>query len=253
MRREASAMELTEIVQKMKSRDFAGYCTPGCGSLLGLKLVVQNMQKFILVNSPGCVSGSSRAFGMPYVNLGMNAAAAAGSISRVSSEAVVAYSGDWATSMHISSLAEACLRNDRFIYVCYNNSLTRDVIKSVAPHARYAATASVAYPDDFIEKLTKALPMDGVRFIELLAPCPASGNFDPSNTIEAARLATETALWPVFEVEGKKVTLTRRPLRMEPVSAYYACLKKQMKEDEMEKIQDRTNKNWKSLSEGKLI
>lgn len=255
-------MELKEIVQKMKDRDFSGYCTPGCGSLLGLRLVAQSLGNFVLVNSPGCVSGSKHSAGLPYVNLGFNAAAAAGAISRSAGGLVVAYSGDGATEMHISSLLGSCSRNENFIYVCYNNMAyssmdypapERSLIRSVAPHARYAATASVAYAEDFIEKLNKTLLHEGVRFIELLAPCPSVTGFDPSNTVEVARLATECGIWPVFEVENKKVGLTKRPLRLEPVSRFYAALKLQLGEEALQKAQETTNRNWKLLAEGKLL
>lgn len=243
-------MELTEIVQGMKDREFSGCGTPGCGPLLGLRLLSQNMGKFVLVGTPGCVSVS----GMTSVNIGFNAPAAADALSRAAKDLVVAYASSAATGMHISSLISACGRG-RFLYVCYNTSIgchfEESIIKSVAPYARYAATASLAYPEDFMEKLRKAAAMEGLRYIELFAPCPTAG-FDTSNTIEVARIATDCALWPVFEVD-RKVTLTKRPLHIEPVSAYFSLLKKDLKSDEMQKVQERTNRNWKSLTEGKLI
>ncbi len=255
-------MELKEIVEQMKDKDFVGYCTPGCGSLLGLRLLVQSLGKFMLVNSPGCVSINKNSLKMPYANLGFNAAAAASGIARSTNELVVVYSGDGATQMHVSSLIEACNRNDKMLYVCYNNmaysaidylSPERSLIKSVAPYASYAATASVAYAEDFIEKINKAVLLDGVKFIEVLAPCPSVTGFDMSNTVEVARLATECGIWPVFDIEGKKLNMTKRPLRMEPVSRFYSAIKIHLKDDEMQRLQDKTNKNWKSLSEGKLL
>src|SRR3989304_850905 len=138
-------MELKERVDRMKDKEFAGYCVPGCGALLGLRLVVQNVDKFMLVSSPGCVSMSG-----PYVNAGSNAAAAASAAARATKELVIAYASDEATELHLSSLIDACLRQDNFIYICYNNFHQSGLelkshIKSVVPYARYSATASVAY------------------------------------------------------------------------------------------------------------
>ncbi len=255
-------MELNQIVEQMKDKDFVGYCTPGCGSLLGLRLLVQSLGKFILVNSPGCVSINKDSLKVPYANLGFNVAAAASGVARSTNELVVAYSSNGATQMHVSSLIEACNRDDRILYICYNNmtysvanhlSPERSLIKSVAPYAKYAATASVAYAEDLIEKINKAVLFDGVKFIELLAPCPSVTGFDTSKTVEVARLATECGIWPVFDVENKKLNLTKRPLRIEPVSRFYSAIKMQLKDDEVQRIQDKTNKNWKSLSEGKLL
>lgn len=251
--RKGFVMELKEIVQQMKDKDFAGYCTPGCGALLGLRLIVQNLEKFVLVGAQGCTGRFDAK--LPYLDIG-NAAAAAAALARAAGGTVVAYSGEGATAVHLGSLIDACGRSDNFLYVCYNNFAypsERHVVRSVATYARYAATASIAYPEDFLAKLKKALSVEGAKFIELLAPCPGVGGFDTSNTIEVARMATECALWPVFEVESKKISITKRPLRLEPVTAYYAALKRQLKEDELQKIQDSANRSWKSLTEGKFV
>ncbi|MBI2578390.1 MAG: hypothetical protein HYW26_01635 [Candidatus Aenigmarchaeota archaeon] len=257
-------------------RDVFGVGTscPGCGEQLGLKIALQALGRCILVNSNGSVSLLAKyprtSFNVPFVNCGMNAAAAASAIARAQNrpevknpEKVVVYAGDAATSMHLGDVIAAADRGDNVIYICYNNKgsgsvnhasrVEKSITKSVALSCAYAATASMAFPDDYAAKLAKSAAMSGFKFIEVLTPCPVSWSFDPSITVEVARLAVETGVWPVFEVENKKVSLTRRPLRLEPVEKYISLQKRfSFSEEEMTAVQEAVKKNYRMLSEGKL-
>lgn len=239
---------------------------PGCGEQLGLKIALQVLGRCILVNSNGSMSLLAKypksSFNVPFLNCGLNAASAASALSRNTKEKIVVYAGEGATAMHLGDLFEAAGRGDKIIYICYNNRgfssaghssrNEKSLARSVAMACPYAATASVAFPDDFMAKLRKA-ETAGFSFIELLAPCPASWSFDPSMTVEVARLAVESGVWPLYEVENKKVSLTRRPLRLEPVERYISMQKRFLfSAEETAAVQEFVKRNYRLLSEGRL-
>jgi pyruvate/2-oxoacid:ferredoxin oxidoreductase beta subunit len=76
----------------------------------------------------------------------------------------------------------------------------------------YAATATVAYPDDFMAKVQRAGATRGTRFLRLLAPCPPAWQIPPARTIEYARLAVAARVFPLVEiVEGRHWRVTVDP------------------------------------------
>lgn len=157
---------------------------------------------------------------------------------------VVAWGGDGATfDIGLACLSAAAERNEDLIYVCYDNEaymntgnqkssatplgsktatnpppttkveLKKDIMKIMMAHdIPYAATASIAYPDDFMKKVVKAKNMTGFRFFHILTPCPTGWFYRAERTIELARLAVETKLFPLFEIEnGIKLCINREP------------------------------------------
>jgi 2-oxoisovalerate ferredoxin oxidoreductase beta subunit len=73
----------------------------------------------------------------------------------------------------------------------------------------YGATASIAYPEDLIAKLKKAKKIKGPRFIHALSSCPPGWKIDPSKSVEIARLATQTGVFPLYEVENGRYALSK--------------------------------------------
>ncbi|AFK22654.1 3-methyl-2-oxobutanoate dehydrogenase subunit beta [Pyrococcus sp. ST04] len=86
----------------------------------------------------------------------------------------------------------------------------------IAHRIPYAATASVAYPEDFIRKLKKAQKIPGPSFIQLFAPCPTGWRSPTDKTIEIARLAVQTAYFPLFEYENGKYKINMPNPKKEP-------------------------------------
>jgi len=264
---EEESKGLTFAPQLLRDVFGVGTSCPGCGEQIGLKISLQVLGKCVLVNSDGSMALLAKypktSFNVPYVNCGLNAAATASALSRYSSNVILVYAGDAATLMHLDSLIAAAYHGDNFIYVCYNNKgfgsvdhsyrQEKSIASSIALHAVYTATASIAYPEDFVTKLRKAAALQGVKFIEILTPCPATWKFDPSITIEVARLAVESGVWPLYEVENKKVVLTKRPSRLEPIDRYLSLQKRfSFTDEEKNVIQETAKRNYKLLSEGKL-
>jgi pyruvate ferredoxin oxidoreductase beta subunit len=237
----------------------------GCGALLGLKIALQALDNCIVVNSTGCVSFTGRHVKVPFINAGTNAAAVARGLCAAMSEEndknkanILVYAGDNATRMNLQSLM---LLKENITYICYNKcgfSGSERVLDTIAKHlacsAKYVATASIAFPDDFVNKLRKSQAISGFRFIELLAPCPVEWGFDASNTIEISRLAVETGFWPLYEVENGSVSVTKRPSRLESVERFFELQKGfRLSVDNIKAIQEEINHRWKMLIDGRLF
>jgi pyruvate ferredoxin oxidoreductase beta subunit len=127
-----------------------------------------------------------------------------------------------------------------------NTRLKKDMPAIAAAHGvPYIATASVAYPKDVQSKVKKALSITGPKYLQVHVPCPLGWKSDPALTIKVAKLAVETGLYPIFEMEDGVVTKVRKiPRPAKPVTEYlklqgrFAHLfKKPGGEEEIKKIQ----------------
>ena len=128
----------------------------------------------------------------------------------------------------------------------------KKVIDIVIAHKpAYAATASVAYPEDFMRKLKKAKAIKGPSFIQLFAPCPTGWRSPTDKTIELARLAVQTAYFPLFEYENGKYKLNMPSPKKEPKPLEeYLKLQgrfKYMTKEDMEILQEWVLKEWEEL------
>ena len=121
----------------------------------------------------------------------------------------------------------------------------------IAHEVPYAATASVAYPEDFIKKLRKAKKIPGPSFIQLFSPCPTGWRSPTDKSIEIARLAVQTAYFPLFEYENGKYRINMPSTRREP-KPIEEFLKlqgrfKYMTKEDVEILQRWVNHEWEKL------
>jgi pyruvate/2-oxoacid:ferredoxin oxidoreductase beta subunit len=196
---------------------------------------------------------------------------------------VVAWAGDGGTfDIGIQALSGAAERNDDFIYVCSDNEAymntgiqrssatpylawttttpvgspkenpKKDMMAIMAGHhIPYAATACVAYPEDFIQKVKKAKGIKGTKFIHLLTPCPAGWRIASDEAIKVARLAVETKVFPLYEIDhGEMYTLSYQPKGI-PVEAYLSQQGRfgHLTKEEMTTIQENVDRQWDRLME----
>jgi len=119
---------------------------------------------------------------------------------------------------------------------------------AVAHGVKYVACASIAYPQDLQKKIKKAMSIKGTRYIHIHTPCPIGWGFDSSKTIEVARLAVQTGMWVLYEIEDGKFKKTMNP-ELKPVDEYLKMQKrfKHLKEKEIKIIQDHLHATWKEL------
>ena len=90
---------------------------------------------------------------------------------------------------------------------------------AAAHHIPYVATATVAYPQDLIKKVKKAFEKQP-SFVHIHCPCPTGWKHAESDTVEIAKLAVETRMWVLYEIEDGKVRLTKRVDKPKPVKEY---------------------------------
>lgn len=171
----------------------------------------------------------------------------------------VGFAGDGGTAdIGIQALSGAIDRNDNIIYICYDNeaymntgiqksgltpfgakTTTTPAGKNIHGNIRpkknmfeiaaahdipYAATATVGYMNDFLDKVKKASQINGTKYIHVIAPCPTGWGIPVSDTVEAAREIADCGLWYLAEYENGEFILNRDPKEFTDVAEY---LKKQ--------------------------
>ena len=86
----------------------------------------------------------------------------------------------------------------------------KDIMGIVTAHrVPYAATASVAYILDMVNKIKTALEYteEGPTFLHIYAPCVPGWRYPENKTVEIARLAVETGYFPLYEWDHGKLKL----------------------------------------------
>lgn len=91
---------------------------------------------------------------------------------------------------------------------------------AVAHGVPYVATATVSEPRDLMRKVQRALEIGGPKYLHILVPCVPGWGYESELTVELARLAVETHLFPLFEVENGVITKVKKPKETRPVEDY---------------------------------
>ncbi len=199
---------------------------------------------------------------------------------------VVVIAGDGATyDIGFGALSGMLERGDNVLYVCYDNQLyantgvqksgatpygaattttvvgsvhkgketeRKPIVEIVAAHGiSYAASASIAYYADLQMKLRKAREIKGPSFVVVDAPCCLGAGFDGAITMKVAKLAVQSRLWFLYEVENGKYKLNFNPSNPRPVKEYLELQKrfKHLGEEQIEHIQRQANLNYENLLE----
>ena len=198
---------------------------------------------------------------------------------------VVVLAGDGGTfDIGLQSLSGAAARGENMLYICNNNGAymntgiqtstatpygaitttdpnpdfkhtwPKDLIGIVAAHnVPYTATASLAFLEDLRAKLQKAKETKGFRLIMIDGPCPPGHKSEPSQSISISRMAVESNLFPLFEVEEGRYRINHIPERKVPVEdclklqGRFSHLFKNGSEDVIAEIQKHTDWNWQKL------
>ena len=91
----------------------------------------------------------------------------------------------------------------------------------VAHNVPYVATACPSYPLDLIDKVKKARQVKGPAYIHIFTICPTGWRAPSDEAIKLGRLAVETGVFPLYEVENGKYRLTVDiPEPRKPVGVY---------------------------------
>lgn len=169
---------------------------------------------------------------------------------------VIAFAGDGGTAdIGLQALSGALERGHNFLYVCLDNeaymntgiqrssstpfgastttsppgkkskgqySWKKNVAMIAAAHdIPYVATASPGYYLDLMNKVKKALSVDGPAYIQIYSPCPTGWRSKPEHSILLSKLAVQTGIFPLFEVEYGKFKLTQKKKELKPIKEYF--------------------------------
>ena len=194
---------------------------------------------------------------------------------------VVAWAGDGGTfDIGFQALSGAVERNDNFLYVCYDNEAymntgiqrssstpygawtmttpghdwkkmrKKNIVEILAAHRiPYVATASIAFPDDLIRKAQKAKEIKGSRFLHIYASCPTGWRIPSEMSIKIARMAVQTNIFPLYEVEdGTRYTLNYKP-REYLVREYFRMQGRfrHLTDHDLDQIQKMVDEDWQRL------
>lgn len=112
----------------------------------------------------------------------------------------------------------------------------------------YVATATIAYPEDFIRKIRNAKSIHGPKFIQVLSPCPTGWYFPPEKSIEISRLAVQSRVFPLYEYMNGKLKLTKQSGNVS-IRDYTALQKRfaHLDDSDYEHIQEFIDQRWNML------
>ncbi|MDO8735019.1 MAG: thiamine pyrophosphate-dependent enzyme [Elusimicrobiota bacterium] len=200
----------------------------------------------------------------------------------------IAFGGDGGTyDIGLQALSGAMERGHRILYICYNNEAymntgiqrssatpkgahtttapsgkkstgkvqaRKDLTAIMAAHnIPYIAQTTLSFQNDLITKVQKALAINGPAFINVMQPCCLGWIYPPEETVRLGRLAADTCVWPIYEVENGTYKLNYKPKEKKPVADWlksqgrFKHLFSPGNENLLEQIQEDVDKNWEKI------
>ncbi|HKM13709.1 MAG TPA: thiamine pyrophosphate-dependent enzyme [Candidatus Methanomethylophilaceae archaeon] len=207
----------------------------------------------------------------------------------------VNFAGDGATyDIGLQALSGAMERGHKMLYVCLNNEaymntgiqrssatmmgtdtttsppgeesfgkkeFSKDMTAIMVAHnIPYVAQVSPHNWRDTVAKSKKAFDCGGPAFINSITPCPRGWRFPPAMTVDMAKLAVETCVWPLYEVVDGVYSLTADSLKIaegksekKPITDWIKAqgrfnhLKEERWAPVVENMQAQIDKNWEKL------
>lgn len=201
----------------------------------------------------------------------------------------ITFGGDGGSyDIGFQSLSGAMERGHDMVYVCYDNEAymntgiqrssstphfsdtttspagsvvpgkqqnKKDLTKVIAAHniPYVAQTTFIGNFRDISEKARKAIYTEGAAFLNVMAPCPRGWRYDTPDLMEICKLAVESCVWPLYEVENGKWTLSYKPKNKIPVADYlkpqgrFRHMFKKDNEWMLEAYQAEVDRKWEEL------
>ena len=197
---------------------------------------------------------------------------------------VVAIAGDGGTSdIGLQALSGAFERGHNFLYICFDNeaymntgiqrssatpfgastttspagkmsigqfSWKKDMPAIAAAHGiPYIATACHSYPFDLMNKIAKGRATPGPAYVHVLSVCPTGWRCPPDLCVRLGRLAVETGIFPLYEVENGQYKLNLDLPKLRPVQDYLKLQGRfrHLSDDHISMIQERVKREYSKL------
>ena len=199
---------------------------------------------------------------------------------------VVVMAGDGATSdIGLQALSGAFERGHDLLYICLDNEAymntgiqrssatpygastttapagtksigqvtwKKNMPAIVAAHdIPYVATACPSYPFDLMDKVAKAAAVHGPTYVHILSVCPTGWGCAPDLAIKMGRLAVQTRMFPLYEIENGQYKLGPGGARPRPVTDYLGLQRRfrHLSEGTIKEIQRRVDEEYARLEE----
>jgi pyruvate ferredoxin oxidoreductase beta subunit len=201
---------------------------------------------------------------------------------------VIAVGGDGGTfDIGIQAISGMLERGHDIVYLCYDNEaymntgiqrsgatprgaatttspagkvspgkrgMKKDFIGICAAHGiSYAATASIGFFSDYIDKMKKAIEVDGPAVVHVIAPCPLGWRSNPTETVKLAKMAVQTGIFPIYEVKDGIYKMSLKPGKLLPIEKYFELqrrfrhLLKPVNKNELEEIKREIEGNYRRI------
>jgi len=199
---------------------------------------------------------------------------------------VVGMAGDGGTSdIGLQALSGALERGHDFLYICFDNeaymntgiqrssatpfgastttspagkksigqvSWKKNMPAIAAAHdIPYVATACPSYPFDLMDKVVKGITIRGPAYLHILSVCPTGWRCSPELTVKIGRLAVETGVFPLYEIEDGKYKLSVKRAKLKRVQEYLKLQGRfgHLSEETIKEIQQRVEREYSKLME----
>ena len=199
---------------------------------------------------------------------------------------VVAMGGDGGTTdIGFQALSGALERGHDFLYICFDNEAymntgiqrssstpfgastttspagkksigqvtwKKNMPEITAAHGiPYVATACPSYPFDLMEKVKKGALTPGPAYVHILSVCPTGWRCRTDLSIKLGRLAAETGIFPIYEIENGKYKITVDVPKLRPVEDYLKLQGRfrHLSEELISEIQSRVSREYARLKE----
>ena len=194
---------------------------------------------------------------------------------------VMGIAGDGGTAdIGLQALSGAAERNEDILYVMYDNEAymntgiqrssstpygawttttpgkdwkkmrKKSIVEALAAHRiPYAATASISHPEELVRKVKRAQAVKGSRFLHIFASCPTGWKIPSEMAVKIARMAVQTNIFPLYEVEdGLRYTINLKPKRF-PVREYFKIQGRfqHLTDQDLDVIQKMVDEDWELL------
>ena len=197
---------------------------------------------------------------------------------------VVAMGGDGATcDIGLQALSGALERGHNFIYVCFDNEAYMNTgiqrssatpfgaSTSTSPTGKksigqitwkknmpaiaaahdipYVATACPSYPFDLFDKIKRAKEIDGPAYIHVYSVCPTGWRSAPELSVQLGRLAVETGIFPLYEIDHGRYKLSMEFSPLRPITEYTKLQGRfrHLTADVLQQIQDKVVQKYEEL------
>ena len=120
---------------------------------------------------------------------------------------------------------------------------------AAAHNIPYVATACPSYPVDLVQKVKKAADIEGPAYVHILSVCPTGWRSAPELSIKLGRLAVETGVFPLYEVERGQYRLCVVFPKLKPIKEYLKPLGRfrHLTDGMIEEIEKRVHKEYEEL------